>query len=861
MQFEKFTQKAQNAIEESLNIAQQYKHQEITAEHLFLALLLQQGSIVGSILNKFNVSAENIIKELEDNLNSKQKIEGDSIENYLSADLNNVLRIAQAEAVKLKDEFTACEHLFLGILKTKNQFVQDILRKYNINKDLILEVLDEIRGGSKVTDRNAEDKYQALEKYTRDLTKLAQQEKLDPVIGRDNEIRRIIHVLSRRTKNNPVLIGEAGTGKTAIAEGLARRIVSGDVPSALKEKRVVVLDLGALIAGAKFRGEFEDRLKAVLAEIEKAQGEIILFIDELHTLVGAGAAEGAMDASNMLKPALARGQLRCIGATTLDEYRKYIEKDKALERRFQPVFIEEPTVEETISILRGLKDRYEIYHGVRIQDSAIIAAATLSERYITDRHLPDKAIDLIDEAASKLKIEIDSLPTEIDEIERKIMQLEIERQALKKEKDEASKKRLENIQADISELKEKSTQMKLEWKNEKDIIDNIRKTKEQIEKLKIEETHAERAGDLEKVAKIRYGNLIELNKKLNGYNDQLAKQQKDKQILKEEVSQENIAEIVSRWTKIPVTKLMQGEIEKLINIEEVLNKKIIGQEQAVALVANAIRRSRSGLSDPQQPIGSFLFIGPTGVGKTYLTKNLAQFLFNDEKAIIRIDMSEYMEKHSVSRLIGAPPGYVGYDQGGQLTEAVRRRPYSIVLFDEIEKAHNDVFNILLQILDEGRLTDGQGRLVNFKNTIIVMTSNIGSDLIQQIQDMNEIRKKINIMLKEYFKPEFLNRINEIVMFNKLEQKDIEKIVDIQLDELLIRLKQKNINILITNKAKQQLCTEGFDPLYGARPLKRLIQKKIYDPLALAILKAEFNENDSVNIDYHKQVKEFIFGKK
>jgi len=707
-------------------------------------------------------------------------------------------------------------------------------------------------------DQNAEEKYQSLQRFTKDITDLAKKEKLDPVIGRDDEIRRIIQILSRRTKNNPVLIGEAGTGKTAIVEGLARRIVSEDVPSGLKGKKILALDMGALVAGSKFRGEFEERLKAVLNEIEHADGEIILFIDELHTLVGAGRTEGSMDAANLLKPALARGELRCIGATTLDEYRKYIEKDKALERRFQVIFVEEPSAEDTITILRGLKEKYEVFHGVGIKDEALIAAAVLSDRYIIDRHLPDKAVDLIDEAASRLKIEIDSLPTEIDEVDRRIMQLEIEKQALKKEKDKASKEKSVRIDKEIAGLKERSGAMKARWQGEKDVIDRIRKIKGGIDALKSEEAKAERAGDLAKVAEIRYGKLLEMNNRLEEENESLKKLQNGGHMLKEEVGEENIAEIISKWTGIPIAKLMQGEVEKLISMEKELKNRVVGQDEAIELISNAVRRSRSGLQDPHRPLGSFLFIGPTGVGKTYLAKTLAWFLFDDEDAMIRIDMSEYMEKHSVSRLLGAPPGYVGYDEGGQLSEAVRRRPYSVVLFDEIEKSHPDVFNVFLQILDDGRLVDSQGRLVNFKNTVILMTSNLGSGIIQDLDDRKEIKQKVSTLLKENLKPEFLNRIDEIVVFNKLGKDDIKKIVDLQLEELGGRLKAKSITLDISDRARSELAEEGYDPVFGARPLKRLIQKSIYDKIAVSLLKGEIREKSSIKIDYDDKKKSFMF---
>ena len=843
MRVDKFTTRSQEAIQEALRIAQSRNHQQIDAVHLSYALLKDEQGLVVPILDQVGIDVKSLLNLLDEELRKIPHVEGQAP--FISNRLNKILTDSQKISANMKDEFTSQEHILLALYRDRETIISQELHRNGIDEASLLKILQNIRGGQKVMDANAEDKYQALQKYARDLTDLASKGKLDPVIGRDEEIRRVIQVLSRRTKNNPVLIGEPGVGKTAIAEGLALRIFSEDVPEGLKNKKVMSLDMGALVAGAKFRGEFEERLKAVIKEIESKSGEIILFIDELHTIVGAGAAEGSMDASNLLKPALARGQLRCIGATTLDEYRKHIEKDSALERRFQPVMVNEPSVEDTIAILRGLKERYEVHHGVRIQDSALIAAATMSDRYITERFLPDKAIDLIDEAASRLRIEIDSMPQELDINERRIRQLEIERQALKKEKDEASQQRLKKLEAELEQLKSENKKLRLRWQGEKDIINKIRAIKSQIESLKLEEAKAEKVGNLDRVAEIRYGLLVNLEKDLVAQNKELIRLQKEGSLLKEEVDEQDIAEIVSKWTQIPISKLMEGETEKLITIEKVLKDRVIGQDEAIDLVAAAIRRSRTGLSNPHRPIGSFLFVGPTGVGKTELAKSLAWFLFDNADAVIRIDMSEYMEKHSVSRLIGAPPGYVGYDEGGQLTEAVRRRPYAVVLFDEIEKAHSDVFNALLQILDDGRLTDGQGRVVNFKNTIIIMTSNIGSDAIAELDDKKEITKRIDDALKVSFRPEFLNRIDERIIFNRLLLKDITKIVDIQIQSLAQRLSQRHIALELNEKAKEILAQAGYDPMYGARPLNRAIQKMVQDPIALMLLDGRVKEKDQI----------------
>ncbi|GAB4116587.1 MAG: ATP-dependent chaperone ClpB [Candidatus Caldatribacteriota bacterium] len=864
IKFDKFTIKAQEAIGEAQQIASNYNHQEIKGEHLLWALINQKDGVVPSILQKLEVNSEDIKYKLERRLEKIPQVYGGGVaQQYIGGELNNILNTAQQEAQKVKDEYVSTEHLFIALIEAPDTIAGNLLREAGLDKDKVYKALLNIRGSQRVTDQNPEEKYQALERYSRDLTALARQGKLDPVIGRDEEIRKVIQILSRRTKNNPMLIGEPGVGKTAIAEGLSQRIVKGDVPEGLKNKRIIVLDLSAMVAGAKYRGEFEDRLKAVLKEIEESSGEIIVFIDEIHTLVGAGAAEGAIDASNMLKPALARGELHCIGATTLKEYKKYIEKDAALERRFQPVIIREPSLEDTISILRGLKERYEVHHGVKIKDSALIAAAILSHRYISDRFLPDKAIDLVDEAAASLRIEIDSMPAEIDEVERKIIQLEIEKQALKKEKDKTSEERLRKLEEELSSLKEKRDSMKLHWKNEKECIQRIHEIKSKIEQAKMESEKAEREGELNKVAELKYGIIPQLQKDLEKENEKLASLQKGNKMLKEEVDEEDIAEIVSKWTGIPVGRLMEGEAEKLVKMEEELKQRVVGQDEAIRLVSNAIRRSRVGIADPNRPVGSFIFMGPTGVGKTELARSLADFLFNDQNALVRIDMSEYMERHSVARLIGAPPGYVGYEEGGQLTEIIRRKPYSVVLFDEIEKAHPDVFNVLLQILDDGRLTDGQGRVVNFKNTILIMTSNIGSQYIYEMNQVNreQTLQKVMESLRQHFKPEFLNRIDEVIVFNSLDKEKIINIVDIQLNILKERLlKNKKISLQVNNLVKEFLAEQGYDPHYGARPLKRTIQRYIQDPLALQILEGKFQEGDKIEAYLNGDKKSVFFRK-
>jgi ATP-dependent Clp protease ATP-binding subunit ClpB len=861
VRLDNFTIKSQEVIDLSINVAKEAKNPEITDLHLFFALLNYDDSMAVSIFKKAGINANTILSAVDSSLSSYATVEG-GLEPNFSSSFRKILDAAEKNRITMKDDFISVEHLILALFDVRDTKSSDILIKNGLNREIVLKALMDIRGNTKVTDENPEDKYQALEKYTINLTKMARAGKIDPVIGRDDEIRRLMEVLSRRTKNNPVLIGDPGVGKTAIVEGLARRIADHDVPEILKDKSVLSLDLGSLIAGAKYRGEFEDRLKAVVKEIKSSEGRIIIFIDELHTLVGAGKTEGAMDASNLLKPALARGELRAIGATTLDEYRKYIEKDAALERRFQPVFVDEPSVEDTISILRGLKERYEAYHGIRIKDSAIIAAATLSNRYITDRFLPDKAIDLIDEASARLRIEIDSLPTELDEIQRKIIKIKIEQEALKKEKDQESKSRLKDLDKELANLEESFNEKKAKWQNEKNIIQKIGDIKKEIDSLKTEEQKLEREGKYDKVAEIRYGKLNELEKKLTEYNNSFVDLQKKGGILKEEVDSEDIARVVGKWTGIPVTRLMEGEKEKLLQIEGYLHKRVISQDEAISSIANTIRRSRAGLSDINRPMGSFMFLGPTGVGKTELAKALAEFLFDDENSIVRIDMSEYMEKHTVSRLIGAPPGYVGYEEGGQLTEAVRRRPYSVILFDEIEKAHPDVFNILLQLLDDGRLTDGQGRTVYFKNTIVIMTSNIGSDIIQgyTAEHYEEMKNNVTGLLKNYFKPEFLNRLDDIVIFHGLTEKDIIKIVEIQLENLKKILKDKGIDISFTDNLKKFISMEGYDPLYGARPLKRAIKSYIQDDLAVNLLAGKFVQNDSVIADYNENNGEVIFNK-
>ena len=854
MDLDKYTEKAQEAIQAAQQIAERSGNPEIVPEHLLLSLILQRDGIVPAVLGKMNVDAASLAQSVEQAVNKLPKVQGGA-QPQPSSRLRRIFTAAAQEAQNLKDDFTSTEHLFLAITSESGRMPStEVLKKAMVDRDAVLKALTSVRGSQRVTDQNPEGKYQALERYGRDLTEVARKGKLDPVIGRDDEIRRVIQVLARRTKNNPVLIGEPGVGKTAIVEGLAIRIVRGDVPEGLRSKRIVALDMGALVAGAKYRGEFEERLKAVLKEIADAQGQVVLFIDELHTVVGAGAAEGSIDASNLLKPMLARGELHTIGATTIDEYRKYIEKDAALERRFQPVQVAEPTVEDTISILRGLRERYELHHGVKFKDSALVAAAVLSHRYITDRFLPDKAIDLIDEAASRLRMEIDSMPAELDEVERRIMQLEIERAALKKESDAASKDRLTKLEKELAALKEDKTRLAAQWQKEKTSIDQVRAQREELEKLRQEMERAQRSGDYATASELQYGRIPALERKIAEHGEP---GKTGGRMLKEQVDEEDIAEVVSRWTRIPVSRLLEGEVQKLVKMEERLHQRVVGQDEAVVAVSNAIRRARAGLQDPNRPLGSFVFLGPTGVGKTELARALAEFLFDDEHAMIRIDMSEFQEKHTVSRLLGAPPGYVGYEEAGQLTEAVRRRPYAVVLFDEIEKAHPEVLNVMLQLLDDGRLTDGKGRTVDFKNTVVIMTSNVGSHLIADRAARGEtaidegVRRELMDALRAHFKPEFLNRVDEVICFHALSRTELRKVIDIQLAGLTKRLSERKIRLELSEGTRDRLIEEGYDPIYGARPLKRTIQRRILDPLALGVLQGDFREGDVVRVEMDK----------
>ena len=847
MNLNNFTQKAQEAVMEAQSLASNHSHGQIEPDHLLLALLRQSDGIVPQVIQKLDVNPRQVALSLEGELKKKPKIRGATTQVGMSRQLGRALEEAQDAAKRMRDEYASTEHLLLALTGAQGGEAARFLAAHGVTEDAVLRALTSIRGSQRVTSQHPEATYQALEKYGRDMTELAREGKLDPVIGRDEEIRRVMRILNRRTKNNPVLVGEAGVGKTAIAEGLAQRIARGDVTEGLKNKRIIELDMGALVAGAKFRGEFEERLKAVLKEVTEAAGQVILFIDELHTVVGAGAAEGAVDAGNMLKPKLARGELHAIGATTLDEYRKHIEKDAALERRFQPVHIEEPSIEDTISILRGLKERYEVHHGVRIKDSACISAATLSSRYIADRQLPDKAIDLIDEAASRLRMEIDSKPAELDEVDRRIMQLEIEREALKKEHDKASQERLQDLERELADLEERRKALRSRWEQEKSAIQAVRETKEEMDRVRHHIEEAQRTQDYERASELQYGRLSELHQQLQAQEERLNELQEDGAMLKEEVGSEDIAEVVSEWTGIPVSKLLEGERERLLRMEEALHRRVVGQEEAVEAVSNAVRRARAGLQDPNRPIGTFIFLGPTGVGKTELARALAQFLFDTEEAMIRIDMSEYQERHTVSRLIGAPPGYVGYEEAGQLTEAVRRRPYSVVLFDEIEKAHPEVFNTLLQLLDEGRLTDGQGRTVDFRNTIIIMTSNVGSRWIKD-RGVEEAREKVMEELDRIFRPEFLNRIDEIILFRSLTKENLREIVDIQMRRLRGLLDDRKMDLVLTDAARRHLAETGYDPVYGARPLKRVIQRQVQDPLALSLLRGQFDEGDTVRVD-------------